>query len=107
VTKWPSYSPDLNHIEHFWFLVKNIVCERHQELKDTPTNEDRVRGAMWKAMIEVWGLIDQKRRKALLESMPARMEAVIEAKRGTLKASYQTGFEEHRISRTYLILILS
>ena len=77
VLKWPAQSPDLNPIEHLWHHLK-------QQL-----NAYKVPAA---GMLELWGWVEAEWNKIpmevcrnLIESMPRRIEAVIQAKRGPTK----------------------
>jgi transposase len=62
VLKWPPYSPDLNQIEHLWFVLKEI------------------REALGKALKEAWESIPEKRFKVLWKKYNRRIDAVCKAK---------------------------
>lgn len=77
VMKWPAQSPDLNPIEHLWYHLKRKLAE----YKDEP-----------KGMLELWDRVEEQWNKIeagvcqnLIESMPSRIEAVLEAKGGYTK----------------------
>ena len=70
---WPAQSPDLNPIENVWRLMKAYVSNR-----PIPADGDE----MWVLLKEAWESVSQEFLQGLLESMPARMKAVIEAKGG-------------------------
>ncbi|KAL0194984.1 hypothetical protein M9458_008556, partial [Cirrhinus mrigala] len=70
VLNWPANSPDLNHIENLWDIVK-------RKLRDArPNTLDEL-----KAAIEAsWASITPQQCHRLIASMPRRIEAVISAK---------------------------
>lgn len=67
---WPSQSPDLNPIENLWSyldrLLKDRQCKNELELFDT--------------LQEGWNAIPVDYLKALVDSMPRRLNAVIDAR---------------------------
>jgi transposase len=70
--RWPSFSPDLNPIEMVWNWMKDWIQERYE---DTLTNYDDLRAAVRAA----WEAVPVSYLQELLESMPARCQAVIDA----------------------------
>ena len=75
----PAQSPDLNPIEHVWkyMYLKDQVNQRPTR----PQNLD----ALWDALLEEWEKIDVGFINSLIESMPDRVEAVIDASGGSTK----------------------
>ena len=77
VMVWPSCSPDLNPIEHLWDILgkrtkaRNVLPETLQELQ--------------RALLHEWGEIDQQVIRNLIQSMPRRMQAVIDARGGNTR----------------------
>lgn len=65
----PSNSPDLSPIENLWHQMKVFVRKLH------PTNEDQLKEAVFQA----YEAVDRQALKALFDSMPVRMQAVIDA----------------------------
>ena len=77
VMKWPAQSPDLNPIEHLWNHLKRKLGEY----------EEPPRGMteLWERTAKEWNAIPKEVVQNLIESMPRRVEAVIEAKGGYIK----------------------
>lgn len=73
---WPSNSPDLNPIENLWKIVKDLL-RNHSRPKD---KEEMIR-----IIQQVWDQVSQEQLQKLISSMPARMNAVIEAKGGSTR----------------------
>ena len=74
--EWPENSPDLNPIENLWFVMKISVSKKH------PTSLS----VLQLAIKEVW----VKKNSSgycckLIESMPKRLQKVIEKKGGHTK----------------------
>ena len=77
VIEWSLQSPDLNPIEHLWVHVK-----RQMNTYETPP-----KGVfeLWDRLAKEWNKIPPETCQNLIESMPRRLEAVIEAKGGHTK----------------------
>ncbi len=72
--KWPTKSPDLNPIEHLWDVV-----EREIRIMDVqPTNLQQ----LCDAIMSLWTKISEECFQHLVESIPRRIKAVLEAKGG-------------------------
>jgi transposase len=69
---WPPFSPDLNPIERVWHIMKNYLQGNYPE----NMNYDRLRAAVKDA----WEKVGEHEFRALMESMLARCQAVIDAK---------------------------
>ncbi len=75
VLNWPANSPDLNPIENLWGIVKRKM--RYAR----PNNAEEL-----KATIRAtWALITPEQCHRLIDSMPRRIAAVIQAKRAPTK----------------------
>jgi transposase len=70
--QWPSYSPDLNPIETVWNWMKDWIQECYD---DDLRSYDALRAAINAA----WEAVEEDFLLQLLEAMPARCQAVIEA----------------------------
>jgi transposase len=74
VIDWPPYSPDLNPIEHIWWVLKRMLTEYYPHLNGA--GEDDIE-AMEEALKECWARIPKETFDTLYESMPGRVEACI------------------------------
>ena len=73
VLPWPAYSPDLNPIENLWSMLERNLCSRH-----SPS----CIAELTKAVRIEWNSIPQEVLRDLIESMPRRVHAVIQARGG-------------------------
>lgn len=72
VLEWPAQSPDLNPIENLWAILDNKVDKTGVTNKDT----------YFTALLRAWKEINAQHLKNLVESMPKRLQKVIEARGG-------------------------
>jgi len=72
--QWPSYSPDLNPIEHLWDVMKR----RLRQLQPPPTSIPSLR----QALHTIWDQFTVHDIQPLIGSMPQRCQAVIRARGG-------------------------
>ena len=72
---WPAQSPDLNPIENLWSYLDWTLKSRK------PSNEDE----LFKALQEAWEALPRDYLMKLVDSMPARCQAVIDARGGATK----------------------
>jgi transposase len=70
---WPPFSPDLNPIERVWHIMKIIY-------KIIIQKEDMSHNQLTAAVKDAWDKVGEFEFKALIESMPERCQAVIDAK---------------------------
>jgi hypothetical protein len=82
VMEWPPQSPDLNPIENLWTEFKARFHRRFMELFNHPSKSVEARYRYSKVLQEVWYSQGMELVMALIESMPRRCVAVIEAKGG-------------------------
>lgn len=77
VLPWPPSSPDINPIENLWAIVKRRVRDRQPSTKS----------ALISAFLSVWNRDEeiQEMCKKLVNSMPSRVEEILENKGGATK----------------------
>ena len=74
IVDWPSKSPDLNPIEHFWDNLDTCVRQR----QNLPGNVNELRDAL----LEEWNNIPQAQVNNLIHSMRRCCQAVSNARGG-------------------------
>jgi len=74
VLDWPAQSLDLNPMEHLWQEAKR----RLSRLTSEPSSEED----LWDKLQDVWNGIEPSICTKLIGSMPARIQAVLDAKGG-------------------------
>jgi hypothetical protein len=79
VMNWPPYSPDLNPIEHFWFPLNKGVYQVRSDIDSITGKDDTVRDELFDALEEAWPLIGEQLMKGLIEGMPRRIQACLNA----------------------------
>ncbi len=72
--KWPPQSLDLNPIEHLWDVVEREIHIMDVQL----TNLQKLRDVI----MSIWTKISEECLQHLVKSMPRRIKAVLNAKRG-------------------------
>ena len=77
ILPWPAQSPDLNPIEHLWHYLKVKIGS----YENRPTSIH----SLWQYVDEKWNKISVEVCQKLIETMPKRIQAVIEAKGGHTK----------------------
>ncbi len=77
VLDWPAQSPDMNPIEHLWQHLKQQLAQ----YKEPPKGVQE----LWERIEKVREAIEPDFCARLIESMPARIAVVIEAKGGHTK----------------------
>ena len=79
VLEWSPYSPDLNPIENMWWKLKNTILQVCPE-SETFRNSKEDQNIYEKASETAWKQIPSSCFEACVESMPRRVQAVIDAK---------------------------
>jgi transposase len=77
VLEWPPYSPDLNPIEHVWYLLKRMIWDRYPHLRFGHS-----RGFLEElaaAISTCWEAIPDEYLRTLYYSLDGRVEAVLAA----------------------------
>ena len=67
---WPSQSPDLNPIENLWSILDRSISDRRCNTK----------AELWECLQKAWYKLDSSILTKLVESMPRRLNAVIDNK---------------------------
>jgi DDE superfamily endonuclease/Transposase len=78
IMDWPPYSPDLNPIENIWKLLKQGIYDKYPELQTAPDTEE-TRLFIIRAAQEVWGELQVEILNNLSDTMPHRVDALIDA----------------------------
>lgn len=68
--KWPSQSPELNPIEHLWDEIGRRLRNDHS------SNETE----LFEKVKRIWNEIPKQTLEKLVDSMPRRCQAVLDAK---------------------------
>ena len=69
---WPAQSPDLNPIEHLWFLLQKGLAKYPNPPKGITE--------IWECIQVEWEKIEVGKCQELIESMPRRFQEVFKAK---------------------------
>ena len=77
VLEWPPYSPDMNPIEHLWFLLKAHVYKHNPDIESVSGNDDKIREALFDAFFKAWESLDEYYLHDLVWSMEKRVKALI------------------------------
>lgn len=80
VLEWPPHSPDLNIIEHVWHYLKDVLRDF-----PIPTSREELWVNVEKALLQMWSPQMTMKINKLYESLPNRMQAVIDAHGGNTK----------------------
>ena len=78
---WPPNSPDLNPIENVWALLKRRLRKRFSNIPQRPHRE----AELFASAQEEWEQISQEVIDKLIDSMPVRLQAVLDADGGHTK----------------------
>jgi len=78
LANWPPYSPDLNPIEHLWPRLKEAIYDLRPNL-DSITNKDEQQVVLNGVLPRAWLQIPVDVINKVLDSMPKRLQAVIDA----------------------------
>jgi transposase len=77
--EWPAYSPDLNPIEHLWWVLKRRMYKLYPQYNNFSQAQEEWDG-FCEALKECWRGIPTKLIKRLIMSMPRRLAAVRKAR---------------------------
>ena len=80
IMEWPANSPDLNPIEHVWSHIKRELHHQYPDTWHLKGSPDVIRGILKERIHKIWWDIGPALLKSLIESMPHRVHAVIDAR---------------------------
>ena len=69
---WPPQSPDLNHIENMWGIVKRRIRQKYPY---PPKNKDQ----LYQGIETIWSNLTKDDCLRLYDSMPVRIQAVLKS----------------------------
>ncbi|KAJ5496357.1 hypothetical protein N7463_008344 [Penicillium fimorum] len=78
VMEWPPHSPDLNPIENLWALLKVKIYELRPDLLHMGNN-DTTKEILVATAQQAWDELELRHLEHLSETMPHRVEAIIES----------------------------
>ena len=78
--RWPTYSPDLNLIEHVWNWMKNWIQEHYWRARYNPSKITLAQ--LRQIILDAWNAVPDSYIKSLYGSWRARCQAVIDAQGG-------------------------
>jgi UDP-N-acetylglucosamine 2-epimerase len=78
VMDWPPHSPDLNPIENLWALLKAEIYKLRPDLIHMRNNEETKAILVETAQL-AWDQLNLEHLEHLSETMPHRVEAIIES----------------------------
>jgi hypothetical protein len=79
-TDWPPYSPDLNPIENIWFALKALALKMFPDIMDGSGDSEEQIQKIEECLQVAWKALPDSLFDSLIESMPRRVAACIEAK---------------------------
>ena len=85
IMEWPPQLPDLNPIENLWTELKVRFHKRFLELFNYPSKSLEAKYRYGEVLQEVWYSQGMEMMEVLIQSMPLRCQAVIDAKGGWTK----------------------
>jgi transposase len=77
---WPPNSPDLNPIESLWSHLKRKLHENFSDTSTLKGSPDTIRTILTTRLNKVWWEIEEYVLETLIESMPERVNSVLEVR---------------------------
>ncbi|EUC27183.1 hypothetical protein COCCADRAFT_63496, partial [Bipolaris zeicola 26-R-13] len=71
---WPAYSPDLNPIEHLWWILKKRMHQFYPQYSNYSATQEQWDG-FCRALKDCWRRIPRRYIESLIGSMPRRLAA--------------------------------
>lgn len=75
--EWPPFPPDLNPIENLWTLLKQQIYKLRPDLLHI-LNNDATKEVLIAIAQGAWNMLDLSILEHLSETMPYRVEAILE-----------------------------
>ena len=76
----PPYSTDINPIEHIWVHMKAKLHEMYPDVFNMKGAPETIKARLAEVLPSVWDALDEKLFEVCLDSMPERVQAVIDSK---------------------------
>ncbi len=80
VMEWPPNSPDMNPIENLWAHLKLELHRRYPDTNSLQGSPDAIKTILKTRLNEVWWQIGEEVLRNLIDSMPQRVRALLDAK---------------------------
>ena len=80
VQDWAPYSPDMNPIEYVWKALKELVAEMYPEIMKNTSETEEARTELEQTLQSAWDALPDSLFESLIESMPRRIQALLDAK---------------------------
>lgn len=80
ITDWPANSPDMNLMENLWSYLKLELDRKYPDTKTIHGPPQVIRLVLAQRLTEIWWNIAEEVLDRLVDSMPHRIQALIEAK---------------------------
>jgi len=77
---WPPNSPDMNLIEHLWRHLKQELHRQYPDTFNLRGSPNVVKAKLKQRLTEIWWKIGEDVLDNLVDSMPRRVQALIDAK---------------------------
>jgi transposase len=77
VMEWPPYSPDLNPIEHLWFLLKEHVYKINADIQNVTGDEEKIKTTLFDAFYKAWEALNDYFLHDLVWIIERRVKALI------------------------------
>ncbi len=79
--EWPANSPDMNLIEHIWSALKKELFHRFPDTANLPGAPATVQRILEERLQLIWRDIGADLLERLVQSMPARVDALFNRSR--------------------------
>ena len=80
IMHWPANSPDLNPIEHLWSHLKRELYRQYPDTWHLKGSPNTIRHILKERLHKIWWNIGAAVLESLIESMPHRVRAVLDAR---------------------------